>query len=301
MSAPNSHAEDDIWKLFKAKKILIASEIYVLFPFLHGLRDEEIISEEVFKECKEKVDANPDVMHEEIYNVLERINSVPALRKLFCKENLDVYPHLKSIYEDLENALQKAENSIEQRSIKGHQTKDSSPETSARKRSLQKAENSSASEQRIKKARQKKGSSPETPARKWLFQKTENRSASEQRSKKAQQTKDSRPVTPARKWPSSLGCAILSGQRRMEQRYLKTLGKLPDLQVKLDDIQGHLHGLQKQQKCLLVSLNCCNQSDRDLEVAGLQNQMDDIISHQQVLQTSMLQILGELGVEKPLP
>ncbi|XP_053166792.1 nuclear body protein SP140-like protein isoform X2 [Hemicordylus capensis] len=165
MSAPNSHAGDDIWKLFKTKKIRIASQINVLFPFLHGLRDEEIISEEVFKKCKEKVDANPKVMHEEIYNVLEGINSVPALRKLFCKENLDVYPHLKSIYEDLENALQKAENSSasEQRSIKAHQTKDSSSETSAKKWLLRKRENRS-SEQRSKKAQQTKDSSLEISA-----------------------------------------------------------------------------------------------------------------------------------------
>ncbi|XP_053168025.1 uncharacterized protein LOC128351948 isoform X2 [Hemicordylus capensis] len=94
---------------------------------------------------------------------------------------------------------------------------------------------------------------------------------------------------------SSMGRAILSGQRRMEQQFLKTLGKLPDLQVKLRAIQGHLHGLRKQQKSLRVALNRWNRCDMVLEFEGLQRQMGTIISHQQVLLTSMLQILGALG------
>ncbi|XP_062989306.1 nuclear body protein SP140-like [Elgaria multicarinata webbii] len=111
MSAPNQNTKDEILRLFRAKKVEISFAIKNLFPFLHGLRDKKIISEEEFKKCCDKVNSDRNIICKAIYDVLETIElSVPAVSEMFCKVNLKAYPDLQPIYQSLESVVQHAES-----------------------------------------------------------------------------------------------------------------------------------------------------------------------------------------------
>ncbi|KAJ6651325.1 hypothetical protein lerEdw1_021077 [Lerista edwardsae] len=100
---------------------------------------------------------------------------------------------------------------------------------------------------------------------------------------------------------SSLGHAILSGQHRMEQLFRNTLGNRRMVQKKLQDILGHLGGLERQQEHLLAALKPSSRCIKDLDVDVLYKKMDAILNHQQMLRTSVVQFMKALGVEEPKP
>ncbi|XP_077205375.1 nuclear body protein SP140-like protein isoform X2 [Paroedura picta] len=105
MSTQNSKHVDEIWKKFKMS---ISSAINKLSPFLYILRDGEIISQEVLENCEKKA-SDPEI-NLAIYSVLENLKfNELTYKKLFCKENLDAYEDLQTIYKNLSNELQHAE------------------------------------------------------------------------------------------------------------------------------------------------------------------------------------------------
>ncbi|XP_054839705.1 nuclear body protein SP140-like protein isoform X2 [Eublepharis macularius] len=108
MSIP---AGDDIWKKVK---LSISCAINKTFPFLHGLRDNEIISQEDFEKCEREANSNRGI-NEAIYNMLRGLEfNELTYRKLFCKENLDAYQDLQPIYKSLKNGkrVQKEKHQI---------------------------------------------------------------------------------------------------------------------------------------------------------------------------------------------
>ncbi|XP_053245650.1 nuclear body protein SP140-like protein [Podarcis raffonei] len=105
MSAPGTSAEILEW--FRAHKMEISAAIRDLFPFLYGLRDKNIISEEDFKNWHDWVTANPNDIQRVVYDVLERIQSDPsAIEEIFCSSNLAAYQDLRPLYESLEIGTQ---------------------------------------------------------------------------------------------------------------------------------------------------------------------------------------------------
>ncbi|XP_060130634.1 uncharacterized protein LOC118093498 isoform X2 [Zootoca vivipara] len=97
---------------------------------------------------------------------------------------------------------------------------------------------------------------------------------------------------------SSLGLAILHSVYKMKQLFQNTFGNRKAVQVKLQDITGHLIGLQQQHADLKKALDRCSRLDAALDVLALQKQMNGIIEHQRRLETLVLEILATLGVER---
>nr|XP_028586579.1 nuclear body protein SP140-like protein isoform X3 [Podarcis muralis] len=97
---------------------------------------------------------------------------------------------------------------------------------------------------------------------------------------------------------SSLGCAILRSVHEMKRLFQNTFGNRKALQVKLQDINGHLIGLRHQHADLKKALDRCSRLDAALDVLTLQKQMNSIIEHQMQLETLVLKILTTLGVER---
>ncbi|XP_028586578.2 uncharacterized protein LOC114597665 isoform X2 [Podarcis muralis] len=97
---------------------------------------------------------------------------------------------------------------------------------------------------------------------------------------------------------SSLGCAILRSVHEMKRLFQNTIGNRKALQVKLQDINGHLIGLRHQHADLKKALDRCSRLDVALDVLTLQKQMNSIIEHQMQLETLVLKILTTLGVER---
>ncbi|CAI5775325.1 nuclear body protein SP140 isoform X1 [Podarcis lilfordi] len=97
---------------------------------------------------------------------------------------------------------------------------------------------------------------------------------------------------------SSLGLAILRSVYKMKRLFQNTFGNRKALQVKLQDINGHLIGLQQQHADLKKALDRCSRLNAALDVLTLQKQMNSIIEHQRRLETLVLEILATLGVER---
>nr|XP_034989022.1 nuclear body protein SP140-like protein isoform X1 [Zootoca vivipara] len=117
MSAPGTSAQT--LDLFKAHKVEISAAISKLFPFLHGLRDKKIISEEDFKNWEDKGKANPNDIQEVVYDVLESIQSnLPAIKEIFCSSNLKAYEDLKPLYEILGNGTQQQNLDSQDRTLR---------------------------------------------------------------------------------------------------------------------------------------------------------------------------------------
>ncbi|XP_061490395.1 nuclear body protein SP140-like protein [Rhineura floridana] len=107
----NPSTSNEILKWFRAHKVLISDAINDLFPFLYVLRDKQIISEEEFKNCQDKVDSNPNGIHKAVYEVLENIKTnVSAVMEVFSKENLKKHQDLQPLHSSLQNVLQPAGN-----------------------------------------------------------------------------------------------------------------------------------------------------------------------------------------------
>ncbi|CAI5775316.1 body SP140 [Podarcis lilfordi] len=105
MSAPGTSAEILEW--FRAHKMEISLAIRDLFPFLHGLRDKNIISEENFQNWQDWVTANPNDIQRVVYDVLENIQGdLSAIEEIFCSSNLAAYQDLRPLYESLGNGTQ---------------------------------------------------------------------------------------------------------------------------------------------------------------------------------------------------
>ncbi|XP_061490397.1 nuclear body protein SP140-like protein isoform X1 [Rhineura floridana] len=108
----NPSTSNEILEWFRANKVLISAAIKDLFPFLYVLRDKQIISEEEFKNWKDKVHSNPNDIRKVVYEVLENIKTnVSAVMEVFSKENLKNYQDLQSLHSSLQNVLQSAGNS----------------------------------------------------------------------------------------------------------------------------------------------------------------------------------------------
>ncbi|XP_053245657.1 uncharacterized protein LOC128414428 isoform X2 [Podarcis raffonei] len=97
---------------------------------------------------------------------------------------------------------------------------------------------------------------------------------------------------------SSLGLAILRSVYKMKRLFQNTFGNRKALQVKLQDINGHLIGLRHQHADLKKALDRCSRLDAALDVLTLQKQMNSIIEHQMRLETLVQEILTTLGVER---
>lgn len=141
MPAPDSSMKDETWKFFQRKKVKIASEIKQPFPFLHILRDKEIILEKDFKEWLKKTENSqncPEAFKKVIYNVLDSIKSESALSEIFCEEILDAYPTLKPIYQELKNVSQSAGTSSasKRKSDEVHNLEKNNLEISTRKKRM---------------------------------------------------------------------------------------------------------------------------------------------------------------------
>ncbi|XP_053518419.1 nuclear autoantigen Sp-100-like, partial [Artibeus jamaicensis] len=96
-------------KYFKAHKVEISDAITASFPFLETLRDRELITNEMYKECKRSC-KNPSTVPKVVYAVLDNMEEkhhLPLLEILFSKVIMKNYPDLNGICEGLRDAILK--------------------------------------------------------------------------------------------------------------------------------------------------------------------------------------------------
>ncbi|XP_043926797.1 autoimmune regulator-like [Protopterus annectens] len=102
MSSPEQYADANVRQILKMHRTEIAMAIDDLFPFLHGLTDYDIVTEEMFQETlnfKER-----EGTHKAIYSLLSWLLDrdflyIQDFWKITFKDyNLERYPRLQSIY-----------------------------------------------------------------------------------------------------------------------------------------------------------------------------------------------------------
>ncbi|XP_072329312.1 autoimmune regulator [Scyliorhinus torazame] len=102
MSGCDRAPEVDLRKMLKANRTEISMAIDDLFPFLHGLVDHDIITEQIFKETlqlKEQKGSNKAVYTVLTWLLEKSIGSIGEFWKnLFKDYNLERYPKLQPVY-----------------------------------------------------------------------------------------------------------------------------------------------------------------------------------------------------------
>nr|XP_048284909.1 sp110 nuclear body protein-like [Myodes glareolus] len=96
-----------IFLTFKRHKVMISNAIKKPFPFLEVLRDNSLITEQMYEDFRDSC-TNLVPVQEVVYRaleVLEKRLDLQVLRVLFCVENMEAYPNLKHIFERLKHVL----------------------------------------------------------------------------------------------------------------------------------------------------------------------------------------------------
>ncbi|XP_055472805.1 nuclear body protein SP140-like protein isoform X2 [Psammomys obesus] len=92
---------------FQKQKVTISHAIKKPFPFLEGLRDQNLITNKMYHDFQESF-RNLVPLQRVIYRALEELGKIfdmKVLQELFCKVNMENYPDLEPISKSFNNVL----------------------------------------------------------------------------------------------------------------------------------------------------------------------------------------------------
>ncbi|XP_060224742.1 nuclear body protein SP140-like protein isoform X2 [Meriones unguiculatus] len=92
---------------FQKQKVAISHAIKKPFPFLEGLRDQNLITNKMYHDFQESF-RNLVPVQRVIYGTLEELGKIfdmKVLQELFCKVNMENYPDLEPISKSFNNVL----------------------------------------------------------------------------------------------------------------------------------------------------------------------------------------------------
>ncbi|XP_038196685.1 nuclear autoantigen Sp-100-like isoform X2 [Arvicola amphibius] len=96
---------DPIFLNFRRHKVRISNAIKKPFPFLKVLRDNNLITDEMYEDFKDSC-TNLVPVQNVVYRALEELEkkfNMNVLWVLFCMEHMKVYPDLEPISKDFDN------------------------------------------------------------------------------------------------------------------------------------------------------------------------------------------------------